>query len=116
MCEGTTGAKEIPLYHIESDLNLADLLTKKHPLQYKDVSAGSRWIEGMSWMKLEKKDMPLLVYDQLRVEKPIEDEVRVECFGESHITGFEDNPEKASFIGGNTKEVLSGKKDFLDHN
>ena len=116
MCEWTTGAKEIPLYHIESDLNLADLLTKKHPLQYKDVSAGSKWIEGMSWMKLDTKDMPLLAYDQLRVEKPIEDEVRAECFGDSHITGFEDTTEKAGIIGGNTKEILSDDKDFLDHN
>ena len=115
MCEWTTGAKEIPLYHIESDLNLADLLTKKHPLQYKDVSAGSRWIEGMSWMKLETKDMPLLAYDQLRVEKPIEDEVKVECFGDSHITGFEDDPEKANQTRGNTKEIVNGNDNFLDH-
>ena len=38
--------------------------------------------------------MPLLAYDQLRVEKPIEDEVRVECYDDA-MTGefsqFEEN-------------------------
>ena len=37
-------------------------------------------------MKLDTEDMPLLAYDQLRVEKPIEDEVRVECYDEA-LTG-----------------------------
>ena len=94
MCEWTTGLKEIPLYHIESELNLADLLTKKHNLQYQDVSTGSRWIEGLDWMRMETKNMPLLAYNQLKVEKPIEEEVKLECFAESHITGFDDDQEK----------------------
>ena len=94
MIEWTTGDKNIPLYHIESEMNLADLLTKKHDLQYKDVSAGAPWIEGLDWMKKEVKDMPLLAYNQLRVEKPIEDEVKVECFGDSHMSEIHETSEK----------------------
>jgi hypothetical protein len=84
MIEWTTGTKDIPMYHIESELNLADMLTKKHDLQYKDVSSRAPWIEGMDWMRRDTKDMPLLAYNQLRVEKPIEDEVKLECFADSH--------------------------------
>ena len=32
MCERTTGETEIPLFHIDGKLNLADLLTKHHEL------------------------------------------------------------------------------------
>ena len=63
MIEWTTGTKDIPMYHIESELNLA--------VQYKDVSSGAPWIEGMDWMRRDTKDMTLLAYNQLRVEKPI---------------------------------------------
>ena len=83
MIEWTTGTKDIPMYHIESELNLADMLTKKHDLQYKDVSSRAPWIEGMDWMRRDTKDMPLLAYNQLRVEKPIEDEVKQECFADT---------------------------------
>ena len=37
-------------------------------------------------MRLDTESMPLVAYDQLRVEKPIEDEVRVECYDEA-MTG-----------------------------
>ena len=45
-------------------------------------------------LRLDTESIPLLAYDQLRVEKPIEDEVRVECYGDA-MTGefsqFEEN-------------------------
>ena len=37
-------------------------------------------------MRLDTENIPLLAYDQLRVEKPIEGEVRVECYNKA-MTG-----------------------------
>ena len=91
MCEWTTGTKEIPLYHIDGSLNLSDLLTKKHAVKVEDVSAGSVWIEGLDWMTRDTEDMPLTPYSQLRVGKPIEDEVKVECFSEPFIKDIENS-------------------------
>ena len=39
-------------------------------------------------MKLDTEDMPFLAYDQLRVEKPIEDNVRVKCYDENMTRDF----------------------------
>ena len=71
---------------IDRNNNLANLLTKKHELSVESVSLNSAWQTGLPWMKLDTGYMPLLVYDQLRVEKPIEDKVRVECYDEA-MTG-----------------------------
>ena len=45
-------------------------------------------------MRLDTENMPLLAYDQLRVEKPIENEVRVKCYDNamtSEFSQFEEN-------------------------
>ena len=51
-------------------------------------------------MRLDTESMPLVTYDQLRVEKPIEDEFRVKCYNDEAMTGkfsqFEDNEEHFS--------------------
>ena len=79
MCEWTTGRTEVPLFHIDGKNSLANLLTKKHELSVESVSLNSVWQTGLPWMNLDTESMPFLAYDQLRVEKPIEDKVRVEC-------------------------------------
>ena len=53
MIEWTTGRDYLPLYHVDRELNLSDLLTKKHDLTIKDLSTGSNWKTGYPWMKLE---------------------------------------------------------------
>ena len=58
MIEWTTGNELLPIYHIDGELNLADLLTKKQELMINDLSTGSVWQTGYPWMKLETKDMP----------------------------------------------------------
>ena len=68
-CEWTTGETEVPLFHIDGKLNLADLLTKKHELSVESVTLNSEWQNGLSWMRLDTESMPLLVFDQLRVKK-----------------------------------------------
>ena len=67
MCEWTTGKTEVPLYHIDGKLNLADCITKQHELSVQGVTFNSEWQIGLPWMRLDTESMPLLAYDQLRV-------------------------------------------------
>ena len=80
--EWITGSKKNPLFRIDVNLNLADLLTKKHELGIEHVSKGLAWIERLDWMRKDKSDMPLLEHAHLMVEKPIIAEVMRECFPE----------------------------------
>ena len=41
MIEWTTGCVYLPLYYVDGELNLSDLLTKKHDLTVEDLSTGS---------------------------------------------------------------------------
>ena len=70
------------------------VLTKHHKLSVQSVSLDSEWQNGLSWMKMDTENMPLLSYNQFRVEKTIEDEVKVECYDDA-MTGefsqFEEN-------------------------
>ena len=86
--EWITGSKANPLWHIDGNLNLADLLTKKHDIRMDHVSRGSDWIEGLDWMKLDSSEMPLTSYDQLHLDKPIKELVEKECFPEAFTKEF----------------------------
>ena len=50
--------------------------------------------------------MPLLAYDQLRVEKPIDDKVRVECYNEA-MTGELSQFEESSICNSNFLSYIS---------
>ena len=54
--EWTSGVKNNQLFHIDKELNLADLLMKKHDIKIEDVSKGSEWIEGLDWMNKDRGD------------------------------------------------------------
>ena len=92
--EWITGSKANPLWHIDGNLNLADLLTKKHEISVDHVSRGSDWIEGLDWMKLSLPDMPLISYDQLHLEKPVKELVEKECFPEAFTKEFSSTPDE----------------------
>ena len=80
LCEWTTGESEIPLFHIDGKTNIADLLTKQYELSVDSVKLNSEWQTGLTWMKLDVESMPLLVFDQLKVE------VMAKCYDEA-MTG-----------------------------
>ena len=83
MIEWTTGSERLPIYHVDGETNTADFLTKKHELlTVKDLSTGSVWQTGYSWMKLETVDMPLFPYQSLTIPKDVEDLIEEECFKE----------------------------------
>ena len=98
MCEWTTGKTEVPLYHIDGKINLADLLTKQHDLSVQTVTLNSEWQTGLPWMRLDTESMPLLAYDQLRVEKLIEDKVRAKCYDEAMKGEFSQLEEKSVLL------------------
>ena len=75
MIQWTSEDDRIPLYHIEGTRNLADLLTKDHDIKVEQVSIGSPWQAGEPWMKLDFKDMPLITYDMLSLDKKSQDEI-----------------------------------------
>jgi hypothetical protein len=56
--EFVDGEEVIPLYHIDSELNLADLLTKPRAIAVYDVSTHSEWMTGLPWMKLPTAELP----------------------------------------------------------
>ena len=78
----TVNQDEIPLFHIEGVLNLADLLTKPHILETEDVSIGSLWETGHPWMKDHSENFPISKYTDLKVDKSSLQEIQVECFSD----------------------------------
>ena len=62
LLEWTTGTMEEVFFHIDGSQNLADLLTKEHDIGIETVSKGSYWIEGLPWMRKDKKEMPITSY------------------------------------------------------
>ena len=74
------GCDYLPLYHVDRELNLSDLLTKKHNLTIEDLSTGSNWQAGHPWMKLGTEDMPLFPYQSLTITREVEELIEEECF------------------------------------
>ena len=89
MIQWTTEKDEIPLYHVDGTKNLADLLTKRHDIKIDQVSIGSPWQEGEPWMKVDLKDMNLVSYDMLSLDKKAQDEIQTECFSEPFLPEYE---------------------------
>ena len=92
--EWATGRKENPLWHIDGNLNLADLLTKKHEIGVKSVSKGSDWIEGVEWMRRDKEQMPLKSYEMLKLDGTTEELIKGECFPGSFMEKFSEEESK----------------------
>jgi hypothetical protein len=52
------GVDTFPIYHIESGMNLADMVTKPKQLYMADINAESLWQKGMQWMSLPSDSLP----------------------------------------------------------
>ena len=79
----------LPLYHVDGEMNIADLLTKEHSITVKDVSEGSLWQTGPAWLSLPVDALPLKKYDQIYMKKEEEKEALKECFSEPFMTSGE---------------------------
>ena len=49
----TTSQKEIPLYHIQGERNISDLLTRKRDITLDMINDKSKWQIGPTWMEYE---------------------------------------------------------------
>ena len=76
----------LPLYHVDREMNIADLLTKGLSITVKDVSEGSLWQTGPAWLSLPVDAMPLKKYDQIYMKKEDEKEALKECYSEPYMT------------------------------
>ena len=85
MIQIATGKDEIPLFHIEGKLNLADLLTKPHELEMEELSIGSQWQDGAEWMNREFDLLPILKYEDLTVSRAEDLDIREECYTEPFL-------------------------------
>ena len=79
----------LPLYHVDGEMNIADLLTKEHSITVKDVSEGSLWQIGPAWLTLPVSAMPLKKYDQIIMKKEEEKEALKECYSDPFMTSGE---------------------------
>ena len=79
--EWITGeSSDLPLYHIPGPENIADLLTKEHPITPRDLGLGSEWQSGKAWMQKEIADMPVTKYTDLSLSKVETGKLMSECF------------------------------------
>lgn len=74
--------QELPLYHIDGKLNIADYLTKHHNIKPEDMAPQSLWHTGHPWMNLSLEKMPLTTYKQLTISKEELITIDQECFPE----------------------------------
>jgi hypothetical protein len=52
------GVTTYPIYHIESSMNIADIVTKPRQLYMADIDRNSLWQTGMQWMQLPSDLLP----------------------------------------------------------
>ena len=72
----------LPLYLVDGESNVADLLTKEHALTWKDVSEGSLWQTGPDWLSRPVDLMPLRRYTDIFMKSEEEAEALKECHAE----------------------------------
>ena len=77
--------EEIPLYHIDGKLNLADLLTKPRNITEKDVGLESKWQNGLHWMTLPTCDLPITSYNDINLPSKERESMRKECYDENFL-------------------------------
>ena len=83
LVEWTIGpCDDLPIVHISSERNLADMLTKHHNTTIVDVNLQSHWQNGQDWMKLPTDQLPTTTYNDLRVDPSKTLEVLKETYNE----------------------------------
>ena len=81
--------EELPLFHVDGRLNIADLLTKEHDISTQTLDQKSEWQSGSSWMSMPVDSMPLMRYSKVKLDVNKEAEAGIECYQEpfsmSHV-------------------------------
>lgn len=82
MIEWTTGSDNLPLYHINSEDNIADMITKPREVEMEEVSLKSEWQAGKAWMHKPTLQMPITAYQGINMPSKKQKEFQEECFSE----------------------------------
>ena len=72
--------QRLPLYHVASIDNIADMLTKVHPIGPDHVTIGSVWEAGHEWMTRPTTEMPIRRYDEFKAPMEKEGEIKKELY------------------------------------
>ena len=67
-------------YHVEGSQNLADLLTKPHEITPASAGEDSLWQTGHHWMTLPSAQLPLVLYDAIKVKESESQLIKTECY------------------------------------
>ena len=63
----TGNPDNLPLYHVDGKLNLADMLTKVADTKPSDLHSASDWICGYPWMKEHLSKMPVTSFSSIQL-------------------------------------------------
>ena len=88
----------IPLYHIDGENNLADMLTKKEKFDCASVNFESEWVNGKPWMREKTSDMPLKSYESVKVPREYTDEFKRSIIESPHLLDLEYNENDSSNV------------------
>ena len=80
LIEWTLDSESIPLFHISSENNLADLVSKHHNINFSNVDASSSWQSGLSWMSDPFEQLPITPYNKLNVSPTLKPLISQECY------------------------------------
>ena len=86
-----------PLYHIEGDMNPADLLTKPNGITPSALTPDHRWFVGDDWMRQCTSKLPGMSYEELSISGAQREEMSREFFKEPII--IKDSSEEEPEIG-----------------
>lgn len=82
---------DLPIFHIEGNLNVADLLTKQHNVSPLDIVSGSTWEAGYNWMTYPLEDMNFTKFSDISVPRPMLQSINEECFPEGTYSAVSTN-------------------------
>ena len=71
---------QLPLFHIDGNLNIADLLTKPNNIKPSDLHLESIWIQGYPWMKRDLSQMPVTKYTDIQLTAQQSQLLSQECY------------------------------------
>ena len=116
LIQWTTDSDTLPLYHIKGPRNLADLVTKPHPISFDQTNAGSEWQDGAEWMTLPSSDMPIISYENVKLTAKKQSMVREECFDDPYFLGNQESlhPPLNSMLKESSK-ACSSEPDLASH-
>ena len=80
LIEWTLDSESIPLFHITTEKNLADLVTKFHDISFIDLDALSAWQSGLPWMTFPTDNLPCTSYEKLSISSTVEPLISDECY------------------------------------